>query len=95
MLFRECFEVKKASIQKSVSQLQSKLITNRDEFMSTCQALGGNTKPVPVDTFLVLTPDEIVTLFISFVWLNRKLYAQLAAKRKHIVQLMRRMKSKA
>lgn len=43
------------------------------EFLSTCQAIGSKQNKISFEQFSVLSSDEIITLFISFVWLNRKL----------------------
>lgn len=73
-LFRECFERKKLSIQKSVSQLQSKLISNKELFLNACEVIGQKNGILTFEDFCQLTTDEITTLFISFSWLSRKVY---------------------
>lgn len=87
-LFRDCFETKKAAVQKSVSQLQSKLIVNREQFLNICQAIGAKEQRVSFAEFSQLSGDEIITLFISFVWLNRKLNAEFVQKRKSIMEII-------
>ena len=56
-LFRECFERKKMLVQKSVSQLQSKLITNKDSFLRACQVIGEKDGSFSFEEFCDLSSD--------------------------------------
>ena len=87
-LFQDCFDVKKNAVQRSVSQLQSKLIGNREEFLNTCHAIGSKEEKVGFEVFNKLSSDEILTLFISFVWLNKKVTGEFSAKRRQIMDFM-------
>ena len=43
---------------------------------------------------MALSNDEIVTLFISFGWLNRRFSSEFATKRKNIIEFMRKRQKK-
>jgi hypothetical protein len=92
-LFRDCFERKKFYIQKSVSQLQPKLISNKDLFLHACKKVGEKQGNLSFEEFNLLTIDEIVTLFVSFGWLNRKIYSEFTEKRKKIIDVLKILKN--
>lgn len=79
-------------VQKSVTQLQSKLISNKDVFMRACQAISEASEEMKIsfEEFQSLTPDEIMTLFISFNWLNRNLFSEFTNKRRLLLEEARR-----
>lgn len=90
-MFRECFEKKKMLVQKSVSQLQSKLITNKESFLKACQVIGEKDGSLSFEEFCELSSDEMITLFISFGWLNRKIYSEFTRKRKMITSILSKL----
>ena len=48
---------------------------------------------MPFEEFAELSSDELITLFISFSWLNRKLYGDLMKKRKNLLILSKKLKN--
>jgi hypothetical protein len=77
-------------IQKSVSQLQSKVISDREKFLYICEAIAKrDLKRVGFSEFETLTGDELMTLFISFPWIQKKIFKELNQRRKLIVELQK------
>lgn len=46
-----------------------------------------NIKKLPFELFSTMPGDEIMTLMISYPWLQKKLFHELTERRKNIIEL--------
>jgi len=87
-LIKDCFEVKKAMVQRMIGQLQSRLVKKKKLFVRVCEAIGRKQfDDVSEEEFKQLDADEIFTLIISFPSFTRKFESELQAKRQRAVEI--------
>lgn len=89
-LIKDCFEVKKAMVQRMIGQLQSRLVKKKKLFVRVCEAISRKQlESVSLEEFKQLDADEIFTLVISFPSFTRKFEGELQAKRQRTVEISR------